>query len=230
MVEEHGGRPDSLTVPRDRRLAFWVSFGGVSVALAIIGAVGVASAFAGPSAPTGARSIGYLAGLLVSPLVVYLVMLPFVWGMYRRMASAAREFPQAFRVPIVVGYATARSSATLARIFGSSSIRLRTNTYATFAIDSLGVHVFKWSGRSPGLIPIVAVTVGGFAETPIGSTSGVAIVLQVRAGGVQVELPIIPMRLRGNALRRLQQAELESARARIINAISGGSDMPSWPF
>jgi hypothetical protein len=175
--------------------------------------------------------MGYVAGLLATPLIIYLVLLPFVWGMQRRMVSAARDFPLAFLVPIVVGDATARSTATLARLLGASNVRLRTNSYATLAIDSVGVHVFKRSGTSSGLIPIAGVTLGGFVSTPMGSTSLTSIVLHVVANGNQVDVPIVPMRLRGNPLRRLQQAELDSARAKISDALLRGTvDIPNWPF
>lgn len=231
MVDQNGSALGSRRAARDRRSLFWVSFGGVSAALAIVAVAGIVAALAGPVVPTGTRSMGFVAGLLATPLIVYLVLLPFVWGMQRRMALAAGEFPLAFRVPIVVGDATARSTATLARLLGASNVRLRANSYATLAIDSVGVHVFKRSGRSPGLIPGAGVTLGGFVSTPVGSTSLTSIVLHVVANGNQVDVPIVPMRLRGNPLRRLQQAELDSARARISDALLRGSvDIPNWPF
>ena len=231
MVADDGATNFSKISP-DRRRAFWVSFGVVSVALAVVAVIECAAAFAGSSVPSNPRAVGRLAGIFGTPLIVYVSAMPFVWGVKRRMVSAELKFPEAFRVPIVVGYATARSSTILAGLFDSTAVRLRNKSYATLAIDSLGVHVLKWSGRSPGLIPITAVVVGGFADTPMGSTSLPAIVLHVHVKDKEVELPIVPMRLRGNPLRRLQRDELESVHAKITSALAGATveSGPNWPF
>ena len=231
MVADDGATNFSKISP-DRRRAFWVSFGVVSVALAVVAVIEYAATLAGSSVPSNARAVGRLAGILGSPLIVYASAIPFVWGVNRRMVSAELKFPEAFRVPIVVGDVTARSSKVLAGLFDSTAVRLRNKSYATLAIDSLGVHVLKWSGRSPGLIPVTAVAVGGFANTPMGSRSLPAIVLRVHVKDKEVELPIVPMRLRGNPLRRLQRDELESVHAKITSALAGATveSGPNWPF
>ena len=64
----------------------------------------------------------------------------------------------------------------------------------------------------------------------LGARSMATIVITVEAGDDAIEVPFVPMRLRGNPLRQLTPEERNTVMSRISAALRGETVTPGWEF
>lgn len=202
---------------------FWLPVAGALIGLVILG-MRIATLPEGGARP-------FLLGLAAALAVTVLIVAGFALAVRARMRVAAAAFPAAVLIPIVVGAATAAATRWLAANLGdSASLRLSNSSYATLAIDAAGVHVVRTAAGPHGLLRAASVGVGPLGRTIVGMREVDALVLEIDAGAATAPLPVVPMRLRGNPLRALTDAELFDLVGRIDSALHGRPTAPGWDY
>jgi hypothetical protein len=209
---DHPGRPPY----------FWLSVGGVLAALTIIGVriITLPQASVRP----------FVIAVALAVVITVVVGAAFAFAIAARMRAAARAFPHAVLVPVVVGTATAVATRWLATHLDDPALRLTAWTYATIAVDATGVHVVRSPAGPHGSVAATAVRVAPLGRAMIGIREMDAIVLDVTVGAVTAPLPLVPMRLRGNPWRSLTDLELIDVVGRIDDALSGRIVTPGWRY
>lgn len=171
--------------------------------------------------------VGLAAGIVLSAVIVGAYLL----SISTRMRGIAENLPNAIAIPIVVGADLARATSELAKMTGDDAVRLKFNTYAALAVDATGVHVVSNASRTPGLIPAAQVTVVGFGRSLIGSRLMTSIRFAVSTDSAAIELPVVPMRRRGNPVRQLTPDEFEDLAGELAQALQGRPiTKPGWPY
>jgi hypothetical protein len=133
-------------------------------------------------------------------------------------------------IPIMVGTATSVATRWLAERFADPALHLRPSGYATVAIDAAGLHLVAQPSGPHGHIPAAAVTLGPLGRTIIGVREVDALVLEVAVADQTAPLSLVPMRLRGNPMSTLDDAELLAVTARVEDALSGRPVRPGWGY
>jgi hypothetical protein len=172
----------------------------------------------------------FLVGVVVALILTAVILGAVALRIRSRQRAAAAAYPDAVLIPIVVGTATSVATRWLAERFAEPTLHLRPSGYATVAIDSAGLHVVSSPSRPHGHIPAAAVTLGPIGRTIIGLREVDALVLDVEAGEQTAPLSLVPMRLRGNPLSTLTDAELLAVTARIEDALAGRPVAPGWGY
>ena len=213
---------DPRTPSPTRPPYFWLSVLGALLGLLALG-LRVATLPEGGARP-------FLLGLVVALALTAVILAAFALRIRSRMRAAAAAYPDAVLIPIAVGTATSVATRWLAERFAEPALHLRPSGYATVAVDSAGVHVVASPSRPHGHIPAAAVTLGPIGRTIIGLREVDALVLEVEAGEQTAPLSLVPMRLRGNPLSTLTDAELLAVTARIDDALAGRPASPGWGY
>ncbi len=204
------------------RTLLWPAAGAVFVGIGIV-AYRIATL---PESRLAAFAVGGAIALIITGVVLGF----FVLSIRRRMSAAAAAFPRAVLVPVAVGLPTATPFRWLATATGSAPLRLSPSSYATVAFDADGLHLVRSPGGPFGHIPASSVTVKGESTTLLGVREMATIVLTVEAGDDAIEVPFVPMRLRGNPLRQLTPGERHDVMFRITAALRGEKVVPGWEF
>jgi hypothetical protein len=179
-----------------------------------------------PESRIAAFALGGAIALIITGVVLALGVL----SIRRRMSAAAAAFPHAVLVPVTVGPATATPFRWLATALGDSALRLTPSSYATVAFDADGLHLVTRPGGPYGHVPVSSVTVGSESTTVVGMREMATIVLTAEAGDDAVEVPLVPMRLRGNPLAQLTPEQRHDVMFRIKAALRGEKVIPGWEF
>jgi hypothetical protein len=201
---------------------FWLSVAGAVIGLVIVG-VRIPTL---PESSVQPFAVGAAAALGLTVAIVA----AFALAIGARMRGAARAYPGAVLIPVVVGTATAVATNWLATHLDDPMLRLRPSTYATIAIDAAGVHVVRSPAGPHGSIAVSAVRLGPLGRTVIGLRELDAIVLDVTVDAGTAPLALVPMRLRGNPWRTLTDPELLDVLGRIENALAGRVVSPGWHY
>ena len=213
---------DPRTPPPTRPPYFWLSVLGALLGLLAVG-IRVLTLPEG-----GARQ--FLVGLVMALALTAAILGALALRVRRRLRAAGEAYPDAVLIPIAVGTATSVATRWLAERLSDPALHLRPSGSATIAVDSAGLHVVSSPSRPHGHVPADAVTLGPIGRTIIGLREVDALVLEVRAGEFTAPLPLVPMRLRGNPLRTLADAELLAVTARIEDALAGRPVHPGWGY
>jgi hypothetical protein len=179
-----------------------------------------------PESRIAAFALGGAIALIITGVVLALGVL----SIRRRMSAAAAAFPTAVLIPVTVGPATATPFRWLATATGDAALRLAPSSYATVAFDSDGLHLVTRPGGPFGHIPTASVTVAGESSTVVGMRQMATISMTVEAGDDAVEVPLVPMRLRGNPLAQLTPEQRHEIMFRITAALRGEKVSPGWEF
>jgi len=200
---------------------FWLATGALAVLTIVVVVQFVA---VGDS-----RAIAALAGLVITLVIVAAIVGVFAWQISSRMRAARAALPGALLIPVVVGWSTAEASSRLAVLSGDPTFQMKPSTYATVAVDRSGLHFVV--DNSPPWASVASSLVGdiGIGTTVVGQRTVVGIVLRIGLPDESIELPLVPMRLRGNPLRLIRTNELYDVVARIQRALAGATES-RWPY
>lgn len=204
------------------RTILWPAFGAVLVGIGIV----VFRIATLPESRIASFALGGAIALIITGVVLGL----FALSIRRRMSAAAAAFPRAVLIPVTVGAATATPFRWLATTTGKAELRLKPSSYATVAFDAAGLHLVTSPGGPFGDIPASSVTVGGESTTLLGMREMATIVLSVEAGDDVIEVPLVPMRLRGNPLSQLTPEQRHEVMFRISAALRGEPVTAGWEF
>jgi hypothetical protein len=199
-----------------------LSVGGVFVGLVIVGVRVITL----PPSSAQPFAIGVAGALGLSVAIVG----AFALAIGGRMRAAKLAFPSAVLIPIVVGTDTAVATNWLATHLGDPLLRLKNSTYATIAIDASGVHLVRTAVGPYGHIAASSVSLGPLGRAVIGMRVLDSIVLSITVGEVTAPLALVPMRLRGNPMRKLTDLELLEIVGRIESALTGRPVPAGWPY
>jgi hypothetical protein len=201
---------------------FWLSVSAVGVAVVILGVRVIAL----PASSMQPFAIAALVAVGVTGAIVA----AYARAVTRRMRAAARSFPNAVLIPVLVGTATAVATNWLATHLDDPSLRLNASTSATIAIDSVGLHIVRSPVGPHGSVAASAVRLGPLGRTVIGIRERDAIVLEITVDAATAPLALVPVRLRGNPFRALGDEELIEVVARIEDALAGRAIRPGWRY
>ena len=129
----------------------------------------------------------------------------------RRLAQVRRRFPSASVAPLVVAPFLAESLAAATDSLNLPRSRVRETSYVTIAADRERVRFFSRGGRGEPAaeIPSSWVRSVEFGDAVVGARRMRSIDLKVPTSRGVVTLPLIPMRSRGNWLRKVPDAQLD---------------------
>jgi hypothetical protein len=190
--------------------------------------VGFASAIPLLRSASGTTTIVF--GIVIPVAITALIIGGAALAVSGRMAAARRELPNAVLIPIVVGPPMAASSADLAKARANTGFKLKTSSYATVAVDSSGLYFVKGPIGPWARIDAAEVEFAGFVTTVVGARAMNALVLRITATPAPIELLLVPMRLRGNVLKGLREAELIEVGRDIRAALHSQPARPGWRF
>ncbi len=202
---------------RRRPPVFWLTIAAIVFTVASF-AVGLARSTAERREPIMA---GLVFALVIGLAITVTVIGAFVVQIHGRMRSAKMGLPDAFIVPIVVGPEMALATDRLALITGEASLRLKASTYAAIAVDGAAVHIIASATGSWGLVPASQVVFPGFTETMLGVRSVPAIVLRVVSAREITDLPITPIRVKGNLFSALKVVDITEVAGGLEAALRG---------
>lgn len=209
---------------RPQKPSFWVA-----VAAAVIGVVFICSKLA------SARNTEMLVWLLLGAAAGFGIGAIIVWvygaSNAGRLRTVRARFPEAVVFPIVVSADLARRLDTVSEARGQPTSLLKPTTYATVAADSGAMRFLTGGAFGEPDATIASAHVVGveFGSSLVGVRTMSSIDLIVDVGGSRTRLPIVPMRERGNWLRRVPDAEMvllrDHLRRRVLPAFDTGSQL-----
>lgn len=201
---------------------FWVSVAAAALGLILLG-------FRLLTLPQDGV-VPVAVGVVLALLVTAAVFAGMVLRIRSRVRAAAAAFPDAVLVPVVLGTATSVATRWFAQQTGDSALRLAASGYATIAIDAAGLHVVSSPAPPYGHLPAEQIGLGGLGRTLIGMRETDALILEVALAGHTAPLALVPMRIRGNPLRFLTDAELFEVTGRIEAALAGRPARSGWGY
>jgi hypothetical protein len=163
--------------------------------------------------------------VVIAVVFVVVVVVATLWialSVFKaRVQNAKREFPGALIIPVTVGLDLSRAIQALAVSADRPVMKLKPGSNSIFVVNSNGIHI-SGKGRGPWLeFPAAQVSLNGFTSTVLGIRTVEAFVLSVESSGESYDLPLVPVRLRGNVAKMMKPNEVDEVLADVATALRG---------